>query len=62
VSDLISTYYGQTLAYDEGLYEGDAILAAALWRYVIVFMWYVQNDKLLTVGDNDFLSVSMALE
>ncbi|KAJ3414002.1 hypothetical protein HDV05_007209 [Chytridiales sp. JEL 0842] len=32
VSDLISSFYGQTLAYDEGLYEGDAVLASALWR------------------------------
>ncbi|KAJ3080216.1 hypothetical protein BCR33DRAFT_679467 [Rhizoclosmatium globosum] len=34
-SDLISTYYGQILAYDEGLaLGGDAILASALWRNV----------------------------
>ncbi|KAJ3327008.1 hypothetical protein HDU76_012434 [Blyttiomyces sp. JEL0837] len=34
VSDLLSSFYGQTLAYDEGLYYGDAVLAAALWRNV----------------------------
>ncbi|KAJ3041649.1 hypothetical protein HDV00_008926 [Rhizophlyctis rosea] len=35
LTDLMSAYYGQVLAYDEGLYhEGDAILAAALWRNV----------------------------
>jgi cytochrome b pre-mRNA-processing protein 3 len=28
-------YYGNTLAYDEGLARGDAILASALWRCVI---------------------------
>ncbi|KAJ3161452.1 hypothetical protein HDU86_007234 [Geranomyces michiganensis] len=32
MSNLVSAYYGQTLAYDEGLYYGDAILAGALWR------------------------------
>ncbi|KAI9355370.1 ubiquinol-cytochrome C chaperone-domain-containing protein [Zopfochytrium polystomum] len=34
VTDLLSSYYGQTLAYDEGLVLGDAVLAAALWRNV----------------------------
>ncbi|KAJ3092313.1 hypothetical protein HK102_008624 [Quaeritorhiza haematococci] len=34
ISDLLSAYYGQTLAYDEGLYRGDAVLASALWRNV----------------------------
>ncbi|KAI8832553.1 ubiquinol-cytochrome C chaperone-domain-containing protein [Chytridium lagenaria] len=33
VSELMSSYYGQSLAYDEGLSQGDAIFAAALWRY-----------------------------
>ncbi|KAJ3164552.1 hypothetical protein HDU88_005198 [Geranomyces variabilis] len=32
MSNLVSAYYGQTLAYDEGLYYGDAIMAGALWR------------------------------
>ncbi|KAJ3094839.1 hypothetical protein HDU97_007532 [Phlyctochytrium planicorne] len=32
VGDLMSSYYGQTLAYDEGLAHGDAVLASALWR------------------------------
>ncbi|KAJ3026672.1 UNVERIFIED_CONTAM: hypothetical protein HDU68_005258 [Siphonaria sp. JEL0065] len=33
LSDLISSYYGQILAYDEGLaLGGDAVLASALWR------------------------------
>lgn len=32
MSNLVSAYYGQTLAYDEGLYCGDVILAGALWR------------------------------
>ncbi|KAK5672529.1 Serine carboxypeptidase 3 [Batrachochytrium dendrobatidis] len=31
-SGLLDSYYGQTLAYDEGIYYGDSILAAALWR------------------------------
>eukprot|EP00842_Homolaphlyctis_polyrhiza_P004534 jgi/Hompol1/5081/HPOL_004160-RA len=31
-SSLMESYYGQTLAYDEGLYYGDAFLAAAFWR------------------------------
>ncbi|TPX60561.1 hypothetical protein PhCBS80983_g01756 [Powellomyces hirtus] len=35
MSNLVSAYYGQTLAYDEGLYYGDAILAGALWRNLI---------------------------
>ncbi|KAJ3036074.1 hypothetical protein HK097_003931 [Rhizophlyctis rosea] len=35
LQDLMSAWYGQSLAYDEGLYyEGDAILAAAIWRNV----------------------------
>ncbi|KAJ3193437.1 hypothetical protein HK101_004830 [Irineochytrium annulatum] len=34
VGDLLSTYYGQTLAYDEGLALGDATMAAALWRNI----------------------------
>ncbi|KAJ3089095.1 hypothetical protein HK100_007856 [Physocladia obscura] len=33
-SDLISLYYGQQLAYDEGLALGDAVLASALWRNI----------------------------
>jgi cytochrome b pre-mRNA-processing protein 3 len=32
VQDLVSTFQGACLAYDEGLHEGDAIFAAALWR------------------------------
>jgi len=32
VSDLISSYYGQGLAFDEGVSLGDPILASALWR------------------------------
>ncbi|KAH6564423.1 hypothetical protein BASA50_009566 [Batrachochytrium salamandrivorans] len=31
-SGLLDSYYGQTLAYDEGVCCGDAHLAAALWR------------------------------
>jgi hypothetical protein len=30
--DLIESYYGQTLAYDEGLSKDDIVLASALWR------------------------------
>jgi hypothetical protein len=36
VEDLVSSYQGQCLAYDEGLDCGDAILAAAIWRFLIV--------------------------
>jgi cytochrome b pre-mRNA-processing protein 3 len=32
VRDLVSSYQGQCLGYDEGLYYGDALLAASLWR------------------------------
>jgi hypothetical protein len=32
VQDLVSSYQGQCLGYDEGLHHGDAILAAAVWR------------------------------
>ncbi|KAJ3394975.1 hypothetical protein HDU84_004433 [Entophlyctis sp. JEL0112] len=32
ITDLISLYYGQILAYDEGLALGDAVLAGALWK------------------------------
>ncbi|TPX72126.1 hypothetical protein SpCBS45565_g00677 [Spizellomyces sp. 'palustris'] len=35
MSNLVSAYYGQSLAYDEGLYYGDAILAGALWRNLL---------------------------
>ncbi|KAI9197177.1 ubiquinol-cytochrome C chaperone-domain-containing protein [Polychytrium aggregatum] len=34
IEELMAAYYGQILAYDEGLYEGDAIFSAALWRNV----------------------------
>ncbi|KAI8906922.1 ubiquinol-cytochrome C chaperone-domain-containing protein [Gorgonomyces haynaldii] len=30
--NLIGSYYGQTLAYDEGLKKGKPVLASALWR------------------------------
>lgn len=30
--DLLHSYYGHTLAYDEGVAKSDAVLAAALWR------------------------------
>ncbi|KAJ3211698.1 hypothetical protein HDU67_004336 [Dinochytrium kinnereticum] len=32
VGELLSSYYGQTLAYDEGLALGDSVFASALWR------------------------------
>ena len=32
LQDLISSYQGQILAYDEGLYYGDGVLLASLWR------------------------------
>ncbi|KAJ3007527.1 hypothetical protein HKX48_009066 [Thoreauomyces humboldtii] len=34
MTNLVSAYYGQTLAYDEGLYYGDTVLAGAIWRSV----------------------------
>lgn len=30
--ELIESYYGQSLAYDEGLSKDDTVLASALWR------------------------------
>lgn len=35
VQRMVASYYGQFLAYDEGLYRGDAVLAAALWRNLL---------------------------
>lgn len=32
VQKMVASYYGQLLAYDEGIFKGDAVLAAALWR------------------------------
>lgn len=32
ISDLVGSFQGQGLGYDEGFYYGDPILAAALWR------------------------------
>ncbi len=32
MEDLVDSFYGQSLAYDEGLAKGDAIFASALWR------------------------------
>lgn len=32
LKDLLDSYYGQLLAYDEGLSEGEAVMVAALWR------------------------------
>ncbi|KAJ1549047.1 hypothetical protein HK096_000662 [Nowakowskiella sp. JEL0078] len=34
VKDLLSGYYGHTLAYNEGLFKGDPVLASALWKNV----------------------------
>ncbi|TPX42183.1 hypothetical protein SeLEV6574_g05722 [Synchytrium endobioticum] len=34
IQNLLGSYYGQTLAYDEGLATNDAVFAAALWRNV----------------------------
>ncbi|KAI9105879.1 ubiquinol-cytochrome C chaperone-domain-containing protein [Phlyctochytrium arcticum] len=39
IGDLVSTYYGTALAYDEGLYYGDAVFVSALWRNI-----YGQGD------------------
>jgi hypothetical protein len=33
VDELLTSFYGQTLAYDEGLCKGNPTLASALWRY-----------------------------
>ena len=35
LKDLVDSYYGQLLAYDEGLSGGEAILCSALWRLVL---------------------------
>jgi hypothetical protein len=32
VRELVSSYQGQCLGYDEGFYYGDALLCACLWR------------------------------
>jgi cytochrome b pre-mRNA-processing protein 3 len=34
MEDLVDSYYGQSLAYAEGLVKGDAVLASAIWRFV----------------------------
>jgi hypothetical protein len=34
-SSLLDSYYGQMLAYDEGLYFGDCYMSAALWRNLL---------------------------
>lgn len=36
LEDLLDSFYGQSLAYDEGLAKGDAVLAGALWKYVFL--------------------------
>ncbi|KAI9341362.1 ubiquinol-cytochrome C chaperone-domain-containing protein [Obelidium mucronatum] len=47
-SELIGAYYGQILAYDEGLaLGGDAVLASALWRNVFQATDGVSAQKLL---------------
>ncbi len=38
VQELVSSYQGQCLGYDEGLYYGDALFAAALWRYLVCLL------------------------
>ncbi|KAJ3209800.1 hypothetical protein HK099_008431 [Clydaea vesicula] len=43
IKGLIDGYYGQTLAYDEGLAKGDAVLASALYRNV--FRANVNSDN-----------------
>lgn len=35
IQDLVSSYQGQCLGYDEGLYHGDAVFAASLWRNLL---------------------------
>jgi hypothetical protein len=32
LEDLLDSFYGQSLAYDEGLAKGDSYLAGALWK------------------------------
>jgi len=32
LKELMSQYHGVSLAYDEGIYSDDSVLAAALWR------------------------------
>lgn len=36
MEDLVDSYYGQSLAYAEGLVKGDAILASAMWRFDLI--------------------------
>jgi len=46
ISDLVSSYQGQKLAYDEGLYYGDPILCSALWRNLYVADETVRGEQL----------------
>jgi cytochrome b pre-mRNA-processing protein 3 len=51
VKDLVSGYQGQILAYDEGLFYGDAILAAAIWRNLYHANNTVKASELAIVVD-----------
>ena len=33
MKELMAQYHGLSLAYDEGIYSDDTVLAGALWRY-----------------------------
>ena len=41
MKELMAQYHGLSLAYDEGIYSDDTVLAGALWRYFPVFFCFV---------------------
>ncbi|KAI8811982.1 ubiquinol-cytochrome C chaperone-domain-containing protein, partial [Cladochytrium replicatum] len=53
VQGLLSEYYGQILAYDEGLARGDGVFSAAIWRYSAIIN--INRSSLFTI---QFLLVS----
>jgi len=69
LKDMFDQYRGAVLSYDQGLVEGDAVLAAAIWRNVfkgrqdvdcvglaeIVGWCRMRIDWLGRMGDEDFI-------
>ncbi|KAI9006946.1 ubiquinol-cytochrome C chaperone-domain-containing protein [Hyaloraphidium curvatum] len=46
LKELLDSYYGQILAYDEGLHGGDVLMASALWRNLFSVSGDVSTQQL----------------
>jgi hypothetical protein len=53
---LFPIYWGTMLAYDEGMYKGDPVLADALWRYFLFSNFYIEFFEFPLFGPH-FISI-----